>query len=168
MCWSLCASILAYGRLVFLVTGKISYGKRKAAAFSYGTLSILLIVVKIVIPNIFGLRDNLEAALAGAYFLVTLNLLIIVKVMSSVVPCCKKRILRTGGTRTLSLIGIAILSDVVISIAILVPFLAYFDLLFDYRLIPHAIIVLFNRSSIEYFKKQRERRKKRAVQDTEL
>lgn len=53
LCWSLCASLISYLKLVLICPGKISCGKWKATIFSYGLVLLMKFVAYCVIPKLF-------------------------------------------------------------------------------------------------------------------
>lgn len=172
VCWSLSASLLAYVKLVLVHYGKVSYEKRKVAVFSYGCVLILKGIPSFVIRLIYGLemtRDLL--VLMSLNLIVTVNVFVVIRVSVSVLSCCKKRVGRLKSTRIISLIGIAIVCDCITLVTIIfssLEMLRLFDItgilfiVFSYRLLPHTVVVLFNRTSLEYWKKLWRKRNMRA------
>ncbi|CAH2084565.1 unnamed protein product [Euphydryas editha] len=168
-CWSLCASLHAYLRLVLLYTGNISYGKRKATIFSIGTLVIVKCISDFIIPFIYhlkGFNELLGSRMMTIYVLTIVNLFLFVRIIISVMPWCKGQEVRKKGKRVSALVGVAVLCDIITSVNYLEMFIGVSDItnyLFEYRLVLIAIIVLFNRTSNDYWKALIKRRKRRKL-----
>lgn len=174
MCWSLCATMLAYTKLVLIIPGKISYEKRKALAFGNGSFLIAEAIVYLMVPRIYNFR---KYYINIPYFVVimllmTFNICTLFRVISSVLSCCKRKINRSGGgMRIISVVGIAILCDmfvVTIILSVLINLVIpwdfdLFSVVFDFRLIPHTMVILFNKSSMDHWKKVIRDRRQRAL-----
>lgn len=160
-CWTICASLVAYLRLVLLVPGKIMYEKRKAALFSYGLLLTVKVICDGIVPMIFNLTSESDFFITAfsVYIIMSANLFIFLSVIRSVFGG-DKTIVRKNGARVIPIIGVAVLCDIITSLVLLDPVIVIIDLdyftdvLFSYRLVIHTFIVLFNRTSREYWKKR--------------
>lgn len=173
ICWSLCATLLAYLKLVLIYPGKLCNEKSKAAIFSYTTLLIVDCICDFIVPAIFELNKDPNQILLlslSSYILINLNLCMFLNVVFVVLSCCKTRIASTGGTRVVPVLGVAIVCDI-ITMLLLLNFILdepnlgpiKYTLAFDYRLIPHTFVVLFNKSSMEYLKTILRNRRRRAL-----
>lgn len=169
ICWSLCASIFAYLRLVLQFTAKMSYEKRIPTVFTYFVCTFISAVSDGLIPLLFQYHNgpkSLQTYYFVRYFifllLTTVIFSIYISIIMSILSCCKKRISRRGVSHILSLIGVAVLCDSSLFILYLVrPFAKMWEmvwldkmaiLLFTQRLIFQSVFLLFRQSSRKLWK----------------
>ncbi|KAG6454304.1 hypothetical protein O3G_MSEX008627 [Manduca sexta] len=105
ICWSLCASLFAYLKLVLLHSKKISYEKRKA--------TVLACVIFIIIfgNDYLKLSNSYNASAMLIFNIMIINLVIFKKIFLSVMSCCKTSMSRRNFKHLLSLLGVALICD---------------------------------------------------------
>ncbi|CAK1551373.1 unnamed protein product [Leptosia nina] len=173
--WTFCASTLAYLRLGLVYMMKISFEKRKAALFAYGTTIVCKIVTDIIVPNIFPLKSLFLIGLPRmltVYIILGANFFLFVCVTKSVIKSTSN-LSRARGNRIVALVGVAILSDIAIhtyTTSLLIhPLLSMvLSPVLYLRLIPQALVVLFNRRSREQWTDYLNKRKRSTNRAMEL
>lgn len=111
ICWSLLSSLLAYFRLVLIYVGQISLQKRKAIVFVYGTGGVILSVFDLVLHFIGVGTDENIILLFPVYFIMTINLIIFIRIVLSVMACCHKPMSVRNSRHVLSLVAVAFICD---------------------------------------------------------
>ncbi|CAH2072028.1 unnamed protein product, partial [Iphiclides podalirius] len=170
LCWSLCASMISYLKLVLIHPGKIHRGKRKATLFSYGLLFLMKIVTNVLIPKMFQLKkysSDMVIELVSIYSIISLNMFVFIKVVVTVVPCCRKRMFKLRSGNIVSLIGVGFVCDVATSLCMLLTMFQLYGgverirvrVVMAFRLIPQALVVLFNKRSRDIWSKYLRRRR---------
>lgn len=153
MCWSLCACMISYLKLVLIHPGKISLEKRKATVFSCGVFILIKFVTSYLIPQTFQLTEigSMIIVILLFYFIISLNMFTFVKVVITVILCCKKRISKFQGSNIISLIGVCFICDFVTTLCLLLTLVpsenVNIRVVMAFRLLPQALVVLFNRRS---------------------
>lgn len=167
-CWSLCASLLAYLKLVLVFAVNKSNGKLKATLFSLCTLIIIKGISDFHIPSLFEIENHyalLTIRIMTVYVLTAVNLFLFIRIVLSVMPWGKTVVPKMKGKRVTALIGVAVLCDMTSNIHffnfVIPGVLSDVTYLFNLRLIPHTIVVLFNRTSSDYWKKLKKDRRRR-------
>lgn len=187
LCWSLCAMLCAYIRLVLVYNGKISYEKRKAFCFTYSSVFLIQGILYGIEKKYFRKTNELYVQLFCIKLICTCILsntciYIFIKVVLSVMSSCKRSISNVRVKRTIALVVVATLCDLLrvfyFSTHTIIMFLSLYrakgcievDILFAifknilcYRSVFKAIFILMNRSSRELWKKQYRLWKNRAL-----
>lgn len=172
MCWSLCASLHAYLRLVLIYVGKISYEKRKALLFTYSIVFLVKGITDGIVKYVYNLEssDSISVCqLISVLIINSINLFIFAKIMISLMNCCKQSMSNNRAKRLMSLVGVAILCDMTLTlnlfIVILEALISNFSFLssitFYFRVVAQAAVVLLNKNSRELWKRQFKLRKYR-------
>lgn len=168
ICWSLSYILIAYIRLVLLYTGQMSCEKRQVTVFTYLTV-ILIKGITIILSVLHPEGGNYVYMLIWIFVVImTLILIVFVRIVVSVMACCQRRMSNRKINHILSLIGIAIVSDIALIGQILFLLMSpdsllwnVADFIFTHRLVFQTLLVLFKTSSREhwlnYIKKRRNR-----------
>lgn len=169
--WSLSSSLLAYLRLVFVYNGKISHGKVIATTFVFYVTFVMTAIDQWLVRALLTLNFFVEALiLLTMYLVVMINLFTFIRIVLSVMSCCKKSASRRNLSHVLSLVGVAVICDSAILAQIIVmtafssskPMSCVSLFLYTHRLVFQTIFVLFRKSSMthfsQFFRKLRNRR----------
>lgn len=158
MCWSLAASIVAYLKLVLLHNSDLHNEKLNVTIFVYG-LSALIKFVCYVIVRMYHINiEMLEFMLLSLFplfLMVNIIIVLIIRVIVSVMSCCKRRMSKRNIIHVIALVGVAVLCDIgtILYFALLVfwdnDVMEYW---FIFRLVPQAAYILFNTSSRAHWK----------------
>lgn len=158
--WTLCSSLLAYLRLVFLYTGEISHCKVKATIFSYGIVAVVVIVTDGFLSCLSIDSHEYSFFFLPLYILVSINFVLFIRIILSVMSCCGTRMSNRNMGHVLSLVGVGILCDSVL-VTQLVIIITVQDrnwlycismFFFTHRLVFQSIVVLLKKSSIKHWK----------------
>lgn len=168
LCWSLCSSFVAYIRLVLVYCGHQSYEKRQTTIFTYVVVILVKGVTDWLIPKLLNLNRVYKLVVnVHLMFMIMLVILIIfVRIVMSVLSCCKHKMSKRNITHIISLIGVALICD---STLISYLFVAIFygetlvgyicKFLFCHRIVFQTIFVLCRSSSrlhwANYIRKRR-------------
>lgn len=155
--WSLSSTLLAYFKLVLIHNEKISNEKVNMTVFVYGLtflINTLIYVVKILCNLEFGLA--MSRILPNLILIiVTLMIVLFIRIIISVMSCCKKKMSKRKVSHVVALLGVAIICDTgtVIWLFLATIFLnRSMELWFCLRLIPQTVFVLLNASSRAHWK----------------
>ncbi|CAF4931749.1 unnamed protein product [Pieris macdunnoughi] len=157
--WSLCASLFAYLKLVLVFIQTIPFEKAKATIFAYGAMITIKILTNVIIPTVIPLDTVLLRMLPvmiSIYMILSVNFMLFACIARHVVKSCNLAS-RARGKRIASLVCVAILCDFITliylsSIVININLLYVLKSIFYLRLIPQAIVVLFNQNSRRLWK----------------
>ncbi|XP_068631323.1 uncharacterized protein [Battus philenor] len=159
LCWSLCVSMVTYLKLVLTCPGRLSCEKRKATAFAGGVFLVTKLVTDCFIANVFHLGELsqvLPVKFVLLYVITAVNLFVFVKVVVYVMSCCRVRVSGRWGWRVVSIIGVSFVCDAVTNLTLSAVLIGFYTrsydfqlwiILFYYRLVPQAVVVLFNKKS---------------------
>lgn len=178
-CWSVCASLVAYFKLVFIYNRKISYEKRKVTVFAWGMVGVITGVCKFIPTYFLELDEDknfiCETLLAFIPLLLlqTINLAVFLRVCVSVMSCCTDTNFKRSGWHVVSLICVGLVCDSMSIVYIFIIFKgflsdgddisAYGISLFAFRLVPQSVLLLFNKKSQALWKQYLRRRRLRRM-----
>lgn len=172
LCWSLSNSVLAYLRLVLIYPRKISCEKRQITVITYLIVILVKLISDVIIPEVFELdvyRDEILILIVKMYtsfILMTLILIIFVRIVMSVMACCRRSMSKRKINHVLSLVGVALICDSALIAHFIFMVLGfytsfYYIALFSltHRLVFQSMFVLLKRSSRmdwKYYLKRRQ------------
>lgn len=170
LCWSFCGSLEAYWKLVLLRNSKekMSYGKIRATFFVYTTITTIM-VINLIVRKCIYLRFPISAStnLIPAYYIMTINLLLFIKIFVSVMSCCKKRFSKRRGKNVISLIGVGLMcdSELIFHVTLLVTsrsdlWITVGQICFVQRIILQLLFLLLKKSTRDLWRKHFERRRR--------
>nr|XP_049703657.1 uncharacterized protein LOC126056099 [Helicoverpa armigera] len=166
--WSLCASLLAYLRLVLVFGGTISGEKRTVTAIAYG-LTVLTMGISGIVPNIMSVLPYVEFVLTPLFLMLSINFMIFIRIVIYVLSCCTVKLSRRKFSHVVALIGVGLICDSILFV-ILTIFILFQDysksytfniaqFFFRHRLVFQSMCVLFRKSTRMHWKKYLMRRR---------
>ncbi|CAH0586885.1 unnamed protein product [Chrysodeixis includens] len=157
--WSLCSSLLAYLRLVFVYNGKISNGKTKATIFVLYVFFVMTAIEQWLVGNLLTPNFNENGlSLLTIYLVVMSNSIVFIRIVLSVMSCCKKSVSKRNFSHVLSLVGVAVICDSVLVVQLI--FVTVFSssdsmscaalFFYTHRLVFQSMFVLLRKSSMTH------------------
>lgn len=165
ICWSLAASILAYLKLALLQNSDLSNEKLNVTIFVYALTAGIKFVCVVVIRRMYHLEllDSMLFGLYPLFLILHIILLLFIRVIISVMSCCKRRMSKRNIVHVIALVGVAILCDIG-TVIYFVTFIFwdsdFMEYWFYFRLVPQAACVLLNASSRAHWKWYYKRRRR--------
>lgn len=156
--WALCASFVAYRKLVLIQSIKINYEKQKYFVFNFGMTIITKIITESIVLKMFSdelpnANYNLPGNMLVSFIIMTLNFAIFINITVSVISCFKPTLSPRNAKHVISLLCLGLICDSTTLISMLMIMMENEVLmnigsfLWSMRLIPQTAFVLWRRSS---------------------
>lgn len=160
--WSLCASIIAYTKLVVLYTGNITGEKKKATLFAYISALMRIMIARCIIPTLFDI-SKIDIGMfqlhdLNDWIMLTLILWIYVRIIISVFSCFRSKMSARNFRHVISVVGVGIICDSILffywpTMTFNLRSLPYFiaNVFFRLRLVIQTLFVMCNRQTRQYW-----------------
>lgn len=133
VCWSFIAIMLALFRLVLVINKKISYEKRIVTVFALVITAVIGFLINVSDAFYVHRSDTtllyvkigenaLKSLIASNYWsaIIIVSLALFLKIVVSVMSCCKKPMSKRRFNQIMSLVGVAVLGDIFVMIFIVI------------------------------------------------